>query len=233
MANARSNSIGPRLSNAELIAGYLYLPFYLVFLSLGLKWLLSLIELELTVLQFNTCYFVLNTLIIWIIFHNFLLRSFRSIRFWDTVQAVILGFVLYYAGNWVLSLILTLLDTTIISFNDQTMQSLAADNFWVTAFCSVVIAPLVEETLVRGLLFGSIRPKSRIGAYAASILFFSFMHVWQYISTEGFLPVVLAAVQYIPASIALGWTYEKSNTVWAPIFLHMLINAVSMGIMAT
>ena len=44
--------------------------------------------------------------------------------------------------------------------------------------------------------------------------------------------VLLAALQYIPAGIALGWTYEKSNTIWAPILLHMTINAISFGVMS-
>ena len=231
MANARSNSLGIKLTSAQQIAGFLYLPFYVALLSMGLDYLSRLLGLTLTEMQFSTCWFVLNTLIVGIIFYRFLIRSFRSIRFWELVQAIILGFVLYYAGNWVFAWIAELLGLSIVSFNDQTVQSLAADNFWVMALCSVVLAPVVEETLVRGLIFGSIRPKSRIAAYIASMLFFSLMHVWAYIPTEGLTPVLLAAAQYISASIALGWTYEKANSIWAPIFLHMAINALAMGLM--
>ena len=230
MANARSSNIGPRLTNAQIIAGYLYLPFYLVLLSLVLHYVSDALGLGLTALQLNACWFVLNALAVWLIFHNFLLRSFRNIRFWEFVQAVILGFVFYYAGTWVFRFLIDLLNIRIVSFNDQTVQSFASDNFTVTAICSVVIAPLVEETLVRGLIFGSIRPKSRAAAYGASILFFSLMHVWSYVPTEGLVPVLLAAVQYIPASVALGWTYEKANTVWAPIAVHMVINAIAMSL---
>jgi len=56
--------------------------------------------------------------------------------------------------------------------------------------------------------------------------------VWQYLMIYDFKSVLLAALQYIPAGIALGWTYEKCNTVWGPIFLHMTINAVSVGILS-
>lgn len=230
MANARSSSLGPKLTNAQIIAGYLYLPFYVALLSMGLYYAADLLDLPLTELQLNTCWFALNAIFVWIIFHNFLLRSFRGIRFWELVQAVILGFVFYYAGTWVFHFLIDLLNVRIVSFNDQAVQSLAVENYWITAGCSVVIAPVVEETLVRGLIFGSIRPKSRIGAYCASILFFSLMHVWAYVPTEGLGPVLLAAAQYIPASIALGWTYEKANTVWAPIAVHMAINAISMSL---
>ena len=230
MANARSSSLGPHLTRGQIIAGYLYLPFYAVLLSVGLSYISELFGLSLTELELNTCWFVLNALIVWIIFHRFLLRSLRRIRFWDLVQACILGFVFYYAATWLFGFLTDLLNIRIVSFNDEAVQSLVTENYWVMAVCSVVIAPIVEETLVRGLIFGSIRSKSRILAYLASMLFFSMMHVWAYIPTEGLVPVLLAAAQYVPASIALGWTYEKANTVWAPIAVHMAVNAISISL---
>ena len=230
MANARSSNIGSRLTKAQMIAGFLYLPFYVALLAQGLSLLKDLLGLSWTDVQFNTCWFLLNAVIVWVIFHKFLLRSLRSIRFWELVQAVILGFVFYYAGTWVFGFLTDLLNLRIVSFNDQTVQGLVTENYWLMVFCAVVLAPIVEETLVRGLIFGALRPKSRIAAYLASILFFSMMHVWAHIPGEGLVPVLLAAAQYIPASIALGWTYEKANTVWAPILVHMAINAISMSL---
>ena len=232
MANAKSRSLGPGLSTAEQVAGFCFLPFYVILLSVGIQWLSGLLGLNLTDLQINVCYFVLNCIITWVIFHNFLLRSFRAIRFWELVQALILGFCLYYAGNLLFGWIVNLLDLSIVSYNDETILGLVAQNRWVMVLCSVVLAPLVEETLVRGLLFGVIRPRSRILAYAVTIVFFAVLHVWQYLLVYDIQSVLLAALQYIPAGIALGWTYEKSNTIWGPIFLHMAINAISMGIIS-
>jgi len=232
MANAKSRSLGPGLSTAEQVAGFCYLPFYVVLLGWGLQWLSGLLGLGLTELQINVAFFVINCVMIWVIFHNFLIRSFRAIRFWELVQALILGFCLYYAGNFVFNWIISLLDLTITSFNDETIMGLISQNKWVMVICSVLLAPIVEETLVRGLLFGVLRRQSRILAYVVTIIFFAVMHVWQYLLVYDFKSVLLAALQYIPASIALGWTYEKSNTVWAPIFLHMTINAISMGIIS-
>ena len=232
MANAKSRSLGPGLSTAEQVAGFCYLPFYVVLLGWGIQWLSELLGLGLTELQVNVTFFVINCVMIWVIFHNFLIRSFRAIRFWELVQALILGFCLYYAGNFVFNWIISLLDLTITSFNDETIMGLISQNKWVMVICSVLLAPIVEETLVRGLLFGVLRRQSRILAYVVTIIFFAVIHVWQYLLVYDFKAVLLAALQYIPASIALGWTYEKSNTVWAPIFLHMTINAISMGIIS-
>jgi len=232
MANAKSRSLGPSLSTAEQVAGFCYLPFYVILLSMGIQWLSGLLGLNLTELQINAVFFVLNTIFVWVIFHNFLIRSFRAIRFWELVQALILGFCLYYAGNFVFSWIINLLKITIVSFNDETIMGLIAQNKWVMIVCSVLLAPIVEETLVRGLLFGVIRPHSRVAAYIVTIVFFAVIHVWQYLLVYDIKSVLLAALQYIPAGIALGWTYEKCNTIWGPIALHMTINAISMGIIS-
>lgn len=230
MANAKSRSLGPGLSTAEQVAGFCYLPFFVVLLSWCIQWTAGLLGLTLSNLQLNVAYFVINCVMIWVIFHGFLTRSFRAIRFWELVQALILGFCLYYGGSWVFQWIVTALNLQITSFNDETVLSLVSQSKWVMVLCSVVLAPVVEETLVRGLLFGAIRPKSRITAYIITIVFFAVIHVWQYLVDYEIAAVALAALQYIPAGIALGWTYEKSGTIWGPIFLHMTINAISMGL---
>ena len=78
LANAKSYSLGPGLSTAEQVAGFCYLPFYVVLLALGIEYLSGLLGLGLSQLQINVAYFVINCIMIWVIFHNFLLRSFRA-----------------------------------------------------------------------------------------------------------------------------------------------------------
>lgn len=231
MANTRACSPGSGLSRAEQIAGFCYLPVFVAFLGLGIGWLNDVLELSLTDLQINVAYFVVNAIFVWIIFHGFLLRSFRSIRFWELVQALILGVALYYAGNFLFSLAVKWLGLHIPQFNDDTVSSLVKENRTVMIVCGVLLAPLTEETLVRGLVFGTVRRKNRILAYAISILFFAFIHVWQYLPANDIGQVALSALLYLPAGIALAWTYEKANTIWAPIALHMVINAISFGIL--
>lgn len=231
MANTKSYSLGPGLTKAEQIAGFCYLPVYVALLGFVLSWINEKFSLNLTDLQINIAYFVLNCLFVWVIFHRFLLKSFRNTRFWELIQALILGFVLYYAGNFVLGLAMDWLGIEIPQFNNEAVMDLASQNEAVMIICAVVLAPVVEETLMRGLVFGSVRRKSRILAYAVSVVLFAAIHVWQFAFLYDWKQILLAAVAYLPAGIALGWTYEKANTIWAPIFLHMTINAISFGIM--
>ena len=232
MANTKSYSLGPGLSTAEQVAGFCYLPFYVALLSILLQYLSGLLGLNLSVLQINICFFVINCAMVWVIFHNFLIRGFHGIRFWALVQALILGFVLYYAGNFVFALVMDWLHIDITSYNDETVMMLAEQSRAMMIICAVILAPMVEETLVRGLLFGVIRRKSRIAAYVVSIIFFAVIHVWQYLVGHDFKSVLFAVLQSIPACIAVGCTYEKSNTIWAPIVLHMVINAIAFGVMS-
>ena len=96
----------------------------------------------------------------------------------------------------------------------------------------VVFAPVIEETLVRGVVFGTIRPASRVLAYIVSALLFTLMHNWQYFGLYPALSILLSCLPYIPASVALAWVYEKGGTIWAPITLHALINAMSFGLLS-
>ena len=94
---------------------------------------------------------------------------------------------------------------------------------------AVLLAPIVEEPLFRGLLYGQIRRRSRAAAYCVSVLLFCFYHVWQYLLLDW--RYIFQMINYVPASVGLCYSYEKSGTVWAPIAFHMFINAVSMSVL--
>ena len=112
-----------------------------------------------------------------------------------------------------------------------TVNELIFEKRYVMLAVSVVFAPVIEETLVRGVVFGTIRPASRVLAYIVSALLFTLMHNWQYFGLHPFLSILLSCLPYIPASVALAWVYEKAGTIWAPITLHALINAMSFGLL--
>ena len=95
---------------------------------------------------------------------------------------------------------------------------------------AVLMAPLVEECLFRGVVFGTIRPKSRFWAYAASIALFSLYHVWQYVLVYQEPKLLLSALAYVPVSAALTFCYEQTRSIWPPVFFHMCINALSLTV---
>ena len=80
-------------------------------------------------------------------------------------------------------------------------------------------------------MFGSLHRTSRVLAYFVSCFIFVFMHNWQYFALYPAGKVLLSCIPYIPAAAALGWVYEKAETIWAPITLHAIINAMSFGLL--
>ena len=204
MARKASNSMSSRLTRFETIAGWLYLPFYLIILNLLLQLANEKLSLGMSALTINIAYFAINLAATLLIFHGFLRQSYFGGSLWNFVQAVVLGFALYYA---------------------------CLDNEYIMMAVTIILAPVIEETLVRGLVFGSIRPTSRVMAYIVSVVLFTLMHNWQYFLLYPAGKVLLSCIPYLPASVALAWTYEKAGTIWAPITLHALINALSFGLL--
>ena len=115
------------------------------------------------------------------------------------------------------------------NLNNAFFADQARTNFTLTAIATVFLAPPVEECLFRGLLFSTIHQKSRFLAFAVSALAFALVHVSGYLSYYGALGSLLLLLQYLPAGLALGWAYEKADTILAPMVIHMVINAISMG----
>jgi len=157
---------------------------------------------------------------------RFLRASFSDLiqEFWRAVQALILGYVLYRVLLWVVALLIAQLVQQVTNPNQDAIVSDIASNFRVMIVVTVLLAPIVEEATIRGALFGTIRQKSRVTAYIVTALVFSFFHLWDHLIFDFQWETLYALVQYIPASIALSWCYERGGTIWSPILLHAVIN---------
>jgi len=233
MAKRSQKSSGSRLTRTELLLGWCYLPIYLVALNVLLSWLNRRFSLGLGVLAINGIYFGVNLLAVLLIFHHFLRQPFFGAQFWGFVQALILGFVFYWAVTWLVQLLLARFFPSFTIFNNETVGRLVLQNRYVMLAISLVFAPVIEETMVRGLVFGSLREGSRVMAYIVSAVLFTLMHNWQYLGAYPLSDVLLSCIPYLPASVALAWTYEKSGTIWCAVTLHALINAMSFGLIPT
>ena len=231
MARKAPHAIAYRLTKFETIAGWLYLPFYLIILNVLLQLANEKLSLGMTSLTINIVYFSVNLAAVLLIFRGFLRQPFFAGRFWNFVQSLVLGFALYYAGTWALQFALTKLAPGFTIYNNETISTLISDNQYVMMAVTILVAPIIEETLVRGLVFGSIQPTSRVMAYIVSVVLFTLMHNWQYFALYPAGKVLLSCIPYLPASIALAWTYEKAGTIWASISLHAIVNALSFGLL--
>ncbi len=148
----------------------------------------------------------------------FLARPFYALR-WAGIC-----YILYLVSFWVLSFLLITLVPTFQNANDTTIFDLLNENRTLTTIGVVLLAPITEELLYRGVLFGSIHSHSPFAAYVLSCIAFSAVHVVGYIGKWDALTLVLCFLQYIPAGLCLAWAYERSGTILAPILIHIAVN---------
>lgn len=215
-------------SHPETVWGFSYMAFQILLLPELLHamnpWL------KLSTAELNFVFFFLNFLAISCIFHRFLGRSFEQV--WRHpayfCQAVILGLAAYYACFYAVNWAISLLAPEYANLNDASIASMAQGRSFLMLLGTVVLAPPVEECLYRGLIFRNLYGKSRWAAYTVSILAFALIHVLGYLGQYSPLHLSMAVLQYLPAGLCLAWAYAKADTIFAPIFIHAIVNAVSL-----
>ena len=214
----------------ERIAALIYLPIHIFALPL----LLPLIAPYLSItssLGMNIIYYIIGFIYVIAIFLRYLRRNFDAVL--DHPLNFLISVFGAYAIEFMLSLFLTSLFSafglTLLSPNNEAVSGMAPEGYYKLFAISVFLAPFVEEILFRGLIFGALVEKHKVLAWIVSVLAFSLYHVWQYAVTDGPL-VLVTAVLYFPASIALNWSYRRSGTIWGPIAYHMLTNCIAMAV---
>lgn len=99
----------------------------------------------------------------------------------------------------------------------------------VVIFSAVVMAPLSEEVFCRGLLQSMVRRYTSRpwAAVVVSAVFFSLMHMTS--AAEGRYVVWTPVPPLLALGIVLGYNYERSGRLLAPILTHAIFNAVNVA----
>ena len=102
---------------------------------------------------------------------------------------------------------------------------------WLTAVCLVILAPIVEEFLFRGVILGTLYPKRSALAVIFSVALFAALHTLPYVThafsamgSDAALYLCLYAFSYIPMGLFLTWLYISTDSIFAPMIMHMIIN---------
>lgn len=216
---------------SERLAELIYLPIHLFALPLLLP-KLALIIPNLDSVTLNLIYYIIGFAYTLILCWRFLHAGFSAAidRIGSFLIAIASSYLLETALSLILSYALILLNAVDLSSpNNAAIEAMAPEGLNKLMAMTVFMAPIVEEVLFRGLVFGGLHRRSRLLAWIVSALVFSLYHVWQYAIRS---PAALfSAVLYLPASLAFNWCYERSGSIWAPILYHMLANAIGMSMM--
>ncbi|HHU05461.1 MAG TPA: CPBP family intramembrane metalloprotease [Clostridiales bacterium] len=228
------NHVQP-IGKKELIFGLIFLPIYIFVLPVAIGYasldFFEFFKISPSAAHVTLLYYFVSLIFILIILGSFLKESFFAFfgRLGSSLHATFMGYMIYVALLYAVSILISIL---IIQQtpnpNNEAVQNLLQQNSRAMMMSSLLLAPIVEETLFRGLVFAPLLKVNRIAAYALSFLIFAFYHIWQYV-LSGLTPqFFIYLLQYLPGSIVLSWSYEKSGTIWSPILLHALINAAAI-----
>lgn len=180
--------------------------------------------------RINLAYYCLSFCCTLLLMGNFLHRNFNALcdNPGRVIKTYLLGWLIYLGAAMAAGVILNFIDFGGANPNDSAVMDMVDINRRSVFVIGVLLAPIVEETIFRGGIFGSIRPKSRLLAYAASIALFSLYHVWQFAFFYNDLRYLIFALQYIPISLTLCWCYDRSGSLWTSIALHMTFNLIGI-----
>ena len=223
------------MSRGQTVFGWIWLAVHVFVLPIAAGVIIQLYPDFLTEAQWELALFAVSAVALGIAMLRYWKRGFERVleRPGRTLLSALGGLAIYYALSTAVTLLLVLVASDMLEGNpnNEAVVAVAKTDYGTMKAAAVFLAPLVEETLFRGVIFGSLRKKSRIAAYFVSVLLFCLLHVWQFVAATGDWGYLIYLLQYIPAGVALAWCYERSGTIWAPIGMHMLVNALAFSIL--
>ena len=145
-----------------------------------------------------------------------------------TLYLAVLGYLAHLAMSSVLAFGIYAIAADFINLNDETVGAMLQGDPRLIIFTVVLLAPIVEECLYRGLLFRGIYDRSPILAWSLSVGLFAASHVVGYLGLYSPLALAISFVQYLPAGIVLCITYQKTGTIMGPMLTHAIINFMAV-----
>ena len=219
-----------KLNNREKLLGTVWLVFESLFFSTLLQVGNALLPAPLPQTVVNFVFFLTNFAVVVFLLRRYLLEQLRLLP--DLIERVLyisaLGYLVYRLAHILTVLVLLALDPDFASINDQAISQLVAEDYILMFVGTVILAPVAEECLFRGLVFRGIYDRSPVLAWILSVSLFAAIHIIGYLGAYPLPTLLLCFVQYIPAGICLAAAYRLSGSIICPILIHVAVNFVGM-----
>ena len=220
-------------SRRETLWGGIYLLLYLTVLPLAIPLAAMLLFHTMDEAKINFIYLSVNFAATTVIFRKYLLRSLADgLRFpMATLWYALLGTMgALLLGEMVTSLILRLCPE-FMNVNDAAISAQVAANPLLMFIGAVILAPVSEELLFRGLIFRGLYDRSPLVAHLLTMVLFSMIHVSGYVVMYDMKTLFFCFLQYLPVGYCLNFAYRYSGSIAAPILVHMANNLLAFSAM--
>ena len=224
---------GSYLTPFERVGGGIFFFLYLLVMPLLMDYIFlgveRLLGTSISPAAEHAIYYYVMFALTLILFYNFIGKNTQ--RFFGNLNQTLAtwgsGLVGFYGLNELLFRVTRLLWGNGLNLNDIAISAQIDGEPRTTLLIVIFLAPFVEEVLFRGYVFGSLRDHSRAVAYVVSCVLFAFLHVWQFAAGDLLnFSRILLLVQYLVPGLVLGWSYDRCGNLWAPILIHMSVNAL-------
>jgi membrane protease YdiL (CAAX protease family) len=118
-----------------------------------------------------------------------------------------------------------------VSLPEQVCPSMSGAAIGLFALYAVLVAPVTEEVVFRGLLYRSIR--DRIGVWAGALISAIAFGLIHYIPGNPWRDVVSLQLTMVVTGIGLALIYERRGTIVADIAGHAAFNLLAVILIAT
>ena len=223
------------LTKREAIMGFIYFPIHAFLIPLIITFVAAINPASAEHKELITLgMYVLGTAYCFVFLFQFLKNSFLDVFDVGTkfAKTVIFGMVTEYVLNFAVTLLLIVITdgiTQLSNPNNQAAQAMATSG--AIKVVTVLLAPVLEETLFRAVIFGTLKKYNKFGAYVITIALFAFYHLWSSFVFEYDWLLWIYLLQYVPAGLVLCRAYDKTDNIWCPILIHALLNLISISVM--
>ncbi len=232
IVRAGGGSFENRMTPVQTALGWCYFPLHFILLPVLLR-LYAAVSGTLDGAGINLIYYGAGTAFLLFVMLPWLRDSFDLLldRPGSCVRGIVTAAALSFGCSLLMGLLLMALGDVDPNPNDTEIMAQASRDNGVIMSLAIFIGPLIEETLFRGVVFGSLRRRSRVLAYLVSLFLFCLYHVWQYAVYNGDITMLLYGLEYIPIGLVITWCYESTECIWTTIFFHMANNALTFFIL--
>ena len=222
--------ISVSMTRKEAYYGFVYLIVQFFLLPPVISLILPFLPENINDAQLNFAYYLLNFIAITIILRKFLWQNLDRMSMYPgyLFRVVLLGLARYILLNSLLGTLLMQLDPNYFNANDMAIMEMVQSELNLIAAGTIMLVPVAEECMFRGLIFGNLRKHNRILAYLVSITAFSVIHITGYLGVYTPMQLLISFLSYLPAGLCLARAYEEADTIFAPILIHAAVNAIAI-----
>ena len=147
------------------------------------------------------------------------LKTFKD-NFMAYIKFILPRFGIMYLIYFAVNITTIIITQNLSTANQQYLESLPS---WYVIPLAIIYAPIVEETIFRGLIHKLI--KNKVAFVVVSAILFGLLHT---ITTEiTLMNIIVKALPYSVLGAFLAYVYAKTDNISTNMFCHFAINAIA------